>query len=400
MNIGSSGLMIDSASYAARQVEALGRIGSCLSDELATPRKLQGGDIVPISGSPRRTPPEHVVAAAQAALRETGYAPVRGTASLRRAIGQRVLDVTSVPIDSDSQVVVTNGAMQALHIILTALLNPDDEVIIPSPCFSYDGLVKLARGRPIYVPMRAEENFAWDMDRIDAAVGPRTKLLVVNTPVNPSGRVLTHEELVRLVDIAQRHDLLILADEAYDRLVFDGRKHESIYGVNGAAERTLLVQSATKTFAMGGWRVGWIVASPSFSAMFAKLVEWMMLASNHVAQAAVAAAIVGPQQWLEDLPLEFQVNRDRAVDALRNIEKLSFVVPQGGPFMLPDISALGFSGDEFAHLLIAEHGLRVTGGSFYDTPSRIRIPLGGTPEAIDETFRRLGQAVREQARRR
>ena len=161
----------------------------------------------------------------------------------------------------------------------------------------------------------------------------------------------------------------------------------------GMAERTLLVQSATKSFAMGAWRVGWIVASPVFTTVFARMIECMMLAVNHVAQAAVAAAIRGPQDWLQDLAAEFQGNRDLAVRLLGEVDGVSFVVPQGGPFLLPDVSGLGVAGDAFCERLIIEHGLRVNGGSYYNSPECIRIPFGGTHAAIEESFRRIQTAV-------
>ncbi|MCW7536778.1 aminotransferase class I/II-fold pyridoxal phosphate-dependent enzyme [Aquabacterium sp. A7-Y] len=373
----------------------LGRVGSCEADEMARPRKLKGGDIVPLSGSPRRPPPEHVLAAVEAAMRDTGYAPGRGVPALRQAIAARIEANTGVAPDPETQVVVTNGAMQALHVIMSALLAPGDEVIIPSPCFSYDGLVKLAKAQPVYVPMQADAEYAWDIDRIKQAITPRTKLLIVNTPVNPTGRVLSRDELMKLADVAQTHNILMVADEAYDRLVYDGREHTSLYSLDGMAERTLLVQSATKSFAMGAWRVGWVVAPPALTTIFAKMVEWMMLAANHVAQAAVAAALRGPDAWLHDLAAEFELNRDISVSLLRGIEGMPFVVPQGGPFLLPDVSALGVTGDEFAATLITEHGLRVTGGSYYNSPECIRIPFGGTREAIEETYFRIQAAVRK-----
>jgi aspartate/methionine/tyrosine aminotransferase len=361
---------------------------------MARPRKLSGLDIVPLSGSPRRPPPPHVLAAAEVAMRDTGYAPGRGVQGLRQAIAARVDAHTGVRPDPETQVVVTNGAMQALHVIMSALLAPGDEVIIPSPCFSYDGLVKLAGAQPVYVPMRVDAQYAWDFDRVKAAITPRTKLLIINTPMNPTGRVLSRADLIQLADIAHTHNLLVVSDEAYERLVYDDHEHLSIYGLDGMAERTLLVQSATKTFAMGAWRVGWVVAPPAFTTIFAKMVEWMVLAVNHVAQAATAAALSGPEDWLQDLAAEFQSNRDVSVDLLRSIEGVTFVVPQGGPFLLPDVSALGVGGDEFAETLITEHGLRVSGGSYYNAPDCIRIPFGGTHEAIEETFARIQAAVR------
>jgi aspartate aminotransferase len=380
-------------------IQALGRVGSCLSDELMRPRRAGGGDVVSVSGSPRRAPPPHVLEAARGALGETGYAPGRGMPRLQQAIAQRVHARSTVFIDPETQVVVTNGAMQALHVIMTALLAPGDEVVIPAPCFSYDGLVQLAGARPVHVPMSAGDGHAWDFDRLEAAIGPRTKLLVVNTPVNPTGHVLAREDLLRIGAIAHAHDLLVVADEAYDRLVYDGRRHVSLLGIAGMAERTLLVQSATKSFAMGAWRMGWIVAPPAYTTIFAKMIEWMMLAANHVAQAAVTAALTGPQDWLADLAAEFQDRRDLAVECAGRIDGLSFAVPRGGPFLLPDVSALGVSGDAFAERLITEHGLRVSGGSSYHAPDCIRVPFGGTREAIEETFRRIELAAQDLRRR-
>jgi aspartate/methionine/tyrosine aminotransferase len=372
---------------------ALERFGACEAEDLLRPRAQSGRDVVQLSGAPRLAPPEHVLVAAQAAMRETGYAHGRGLPVLRQAVARRVERNTGVAVDPDTQVVVTNGAMQALHVIMTALLGAGDEVIIPTPGFSYDGLVKLAGGCPVHVQMSLEDDWAWDMERIEAAVTPHTRLLMVNTPTNPTGRVLSVRETEQLAAIAQRHRLLVVVDEAYDRMVYDGREHHSIYSVPGMAERTLLVQSATKSFAMGAWRIGWLVAPPAFTEAFAKVVEWMMLAVNRVAQAAVEAALSGPQDWLADVGPHFQANRDLAVRLLRTVEGIRFSVPQGAPFLLPDVSALGVSGDEFAHTLITEHGVRITGGSYYHAPQCFRMPFGGTSDAIAECVRRVALAA-------
>lgn len=384
---------LDATQYTSQTIQELGRIGSCASDEIAKPRRLSGGDIVPLSGSPRCSPPDHVVSAVHRMMSETGYAPGRGLPDLKEAVAQRIRRSTSTEVDPETQVVVVNGGMQALHVVMLSLIDAGDEVVIPTPCYSYDGLVRLASGNPVYVPMLSESGYSWDLDRIRAAISPRTKLLVVNTPVNPTGRVLNHDELVGLVEIANEHDLLILADEAYDRLVYDGRSHESIMSIESAAARTVLVQSATKSFSLGAWRLGWIVAPSSFVDIFAKTVEWTMIAVSRAGQAAAAAAITGPHEWLDEMVLDFQQNRDVCVKHLNEFSELSFVQPQGGPFVLPDVSALELSGDDFAKILITEHGLRVTGGSYYHAPDCIRIPFGGTQEALDETFRRMRVAI-------
>jgi len=232
--------------FVCTDVQNLGRIGSCIADEMALPRKLRVEDTILISGAPRREPPEHVLEAAKSQLTATGYAPRRGMPKLQNAIAQRVERQTGQPVDASNQVVVMNGAMQALHIVMSSLLSNGDEVVIPTPSYSYDGLVRLAHGNPVYVPMSPHQDYKWDLDKIEAAITRKTKLLIVNTPVNPTGRVLSADELKHLVQIAQQHNLLIVADEAYDRLVYDDNQHVSIYGVEGAAERTLLVQSATK----------------------------------------------------------------------------------------------------------------------------------------------------------
>jgi aspartate/methionine/tyrosine aminotransferase len=372
----------------------LGRVGSCASDELAIPRQRAGKDFVPISGSPRIEPPQHVLEAAMGAMKATGYAPRRGAPALQKAVADRIERKTGVVVDPETQVVVSNGAMQALHIIMTAMLEPGDEVIIPIPSFSYEGLVQLAGGTPVPVEMPAEDDYAWDFDRLEAAVTPRSRMIIVNTPVNPTGRVLTRDELARLVRFAEAHDLLIVADEAYDRLIYDHNEHVCPYGIEGAAERTILVQSATKTFAMGAWRVGWIVSTPEYTNAFARMIEWMMLACGQISQAAVAAAITGPRDWLASMASDFQANRDLAIEALSTFDGVSYVVPQGGPFLLPDVSSTGLSGDDFAELLIQEYGLRVSGGSYYGAPRSIRVPFGGTPEAVRTTFERIEDALR------
>ncbi len=376
-------------------VQELPRVASRAADEWALHNKPEEGDFLALKPYPPLPTPLHIIRAAQEAAAHPYSAPGRGLLSLRRAISQQLSAECGVEFDPESEVLVTNGGMNALHIVFLTLLEPGDEVIVPCPCFFLEGLVQRLGARLVFVPMAEEHDFKWDVDRIEKVITPHSKVLLLNTPVNPTGHVLTREELQQIGKIADAHNICILSDESYDRLTYDGRKHLSPVAMPGGQERTVLIRSFTKSYVMPAWRVGYIVAQARLTEMFFKMFEWTNLYANHICQAAAAAAITGPQDWLAESASMLQATRDRVLAGIRGIEGLSCVTPEGGPFVFPNVSKLRVSGDTFTELLFRRFGVPAITGSAMQAPQCVRIPIGATGDTVDQLVSRLHKAAEQ-----
>jgi len=384
----------------AQRVREVPLVGSRVYEEEVLALKRQGKDILALSVQPVRDMPAHIIEAAAEAAKKPIYPPSRGLPELRQALAEMVGREIGGQIDPDREVLITNGAMQGQYVLMTALLDPGDEVIIPSPCFFFHPMVKIVGGKSVLVPM-AIDNFGYrlDLDRIEAAITPRTKFFLLNTPQNPTGYVVPRKDLERIKEMAEAHNLLIVSDESYERMVYDGRKHEMILSLPGMRERTILVRSFTKTFSMGAWRMGYLVAPEPILNACQKVIQWMNLTCNYVCQRAAWAAVVGPQDWLATVPAEFEANRNALYEVLLKIDGLSSFKPWGGPFAWINVSELAISSDEFCLDLLRSFGVLATAGQYFDAPDHIRIPFGGLPQTIAKLGERLAAAASKHLRK-
>jgi aminotransferase len=282
--------------------------------------------------------------------------------------------------------------MQALNITFRTILDPGDEVIIPTPCYYFQGCVALAGGVARYVPMQETEGYRWEIEPLEAAITPRTRALVVNSPTNPTGYMLTAREIDELAAMALRHNLIIVADESYDRLVFDGRSHLSLAAIPEVAEQTILIKSLTKSYAMPAWRVGYLVAPEAFVGPATRTIEWELLHCNHIAQAAAAAAIRGPQEHLLNMALEFQRARDQLLAGLVEYDEISCLPPQGGPFLFLNIQRI-FASSQAASDALLEVGVPTVPGWYCQSDAHVRMAMGASPPQLNEVIRRIGLAV-------
>jgi aspartate/methionine/tyrosine aminotransferase len=318
--------------------------------------------------------------------------PSRGLPALREAIAAHVAREGNLLLD-ETNVVVTNGAMQALNMVMRALLNPRDEVLLPAPCYFFDGVVRLAGGHPVLVPMEEQGGYAWDLDRIAAAITPRTKLLVISTPVNPTGYVPAPADMEALLALAARHNLLILSDESYNRLLYDGLSTASMAWLPGGQERTIIVQSMSKGFALHPWRVGYVVAPAALIPAFTKVLEWEVLQVNHICQAVALAALAGPQDWLAGVAAEFARLRDQLWPAVQATSALRCPRPQGGPFLFLSAPTTGWTSAQLSHWLLWEWGIPTTSGEYFHAPHHMRLAFGVSPAVLSELIGRLTAAA-------
>ncbi|MDQ3810525.1 MAG: aminotransferase class I/II-fold pyridoxal phosphate-dependent enzyme [Chloroflexota bacterium] len=361
------------------------------ADQLAALRSA-GTDVLELYGAPYWLPPEHVLRAAAENVADPEAAHSQGMPALRRAIADRLERENRLSADPETEILVTSAAMHGLYIAFTTLLDPGDEVLLHTPAFYFYGSIELAGGVPVYAPSSEEAGWAWDARRLEAALTPRTKLLVVNTPTNPTGYVATREDLEAVADVARRHDLVVVSDEAYDHMVYDGREHISIASLPGMKERTVTVCSFTKSYAMKQWRLGFMVApSPLLPAM-RKLLEWNLLECNHVAQHAGLAALTGAQGWVADIARRMERCRDLMLEGLAGSRGISFARPGGGPFLFLNVAGLGVDGAQFARTLLYEHGVPMDPGGPFGSTDHVRLLFGGEDHVVREAARRIRAA--------
>lgn len=365
-------------------------VGSRLLAAQVKAARRRGVDVLPLMPYAERPPSPEAVEAVVREIRLNREAPSRGLPELRQAVAERIGGEIGHPVDPEADVLITNGSMQALNLVFRAILDPGDEVIIPAPCYFFGGCVETAGGRPVHVPMEEAAGYAWDVERIAAAVTPRTVAIVVNTPVNPTGVVLGEDTLHAIADLAERHDLLIVSDESYDTMVYDGRRHVSCASIAGAARRTVLIRSFTKSYAMPAWRVGYIVGPRSIIDASTKALEWEQLHGSHVAQAGAAAAMHHPVYPGDSMAREFQQLRDVIHPFVAPGHPLHALEPAGGPFVFINVSEV-FDSSAQASAALLDAGIPTTAGHFCRSDLHVRMAFGASPDVLREAGRRIAE---------
>jgi aspartate aminotransferase len=380
----------------AHRAGIVSRVASREVSDRAGELSRQGVDVLPLLGWPSITPPDHLIQAATQAAASTTHPPSSGIPELKEALAGKLCSENGMHLHRpEGQIIITNGAFHALYICLATLLDPGDEVLLFSPSFFFDGIIGLIGGEAHYVPLDRNNGFGFDADALKAAVTKRTKVLLLNTPANPTGHVATLEELKAIMRVAEENDLLVISDESYERMVYDGLSHECIGALPGAESRVITVQSFTKAYAMPQWRVGYIVCPAHFYSHFVKTLEWMVLSCNHVAQRCAWAAVTGPGGWWKAVARDFERKRDIVCSGLDAIEGIQCVKPQGTPFIFPRVRDLGVSGTEFAKYVLENHGIPAVPGAAFQDDDHVRIPFGAEDGVLHDLVTRMTGAVKK-----
>ena len=334
--------------------------------------------------------------AAIAAIRadHSVYTRLDGTDELRRRIAAKMRDFNGIACDPEGEVVVSVGSTGAFVTACMAFVDPGDEVIVFSPFYSYHvNILKVCGATLRFVGMRPP-GWSFDRDELRRAFTARTKMIVVNTPSNPSGKVYTREDLSLIAELCQQHDALALTDEIYEYILYDGQKHLSLATLPGMADRTITLSGFSKTYAMTGWRLGYAVARRELAAKMALLNDLLSICAPSPLQYGVAAAFDLPPSYYAKMQADYQVKRDMTVAACREAGMEPFV-PQGAYYMLVDVARLGFADDqEAARVILDRAGVSVVpGSSFYADPadgrSQIRICWAKKMPDLEEACRRL-----------
>jgi aspartate aminotransferase len=327
---------------------------------------------------------------------QTRYTPPAGMKQLRQVIArqageQRGLDITP------SQVVVGPGAKPNLFFPALALIEPGDEVIYPNPGFpTYEAMIRIAGGKPIPVPLREENQFSFDLAAFGRLVNQRTKLVIINSPGNPTGGVMPMADLEEIARIAQNFDFWVMSDEIYSRLVYDRLRAPSIAALPGMMERTIIVDGFSKTYAMTGWRLGYGIMPAGLARVVELLLTHSVGCTAQFTQVAGIEALSGPQDKVDELVQVYQLRRDAIVDGLNQIPGVSCQRPQGAFYVFPNIKSLGLSSSEVADLLLEKAGVAVLSGSDFGTYGEgyLRLTYSNSIEKIERAIHQIAGALR------
>jgi aspartate aminotransferase len=356
--------------------------------------EAQGHSIIYLQiGEPDFDTPEHVREAAKRALDEgeTHYAPFAGIPALREAIAADVTARKGFAADP-SQVFVTVGGKGVMLYAILGLVDPGDEVLVPDPGYPiYESLVRFVGATPVPVAIRMANEFRLDIDELRSLVTDRTRGLVINSPANPTGGVLPRADIEAIAELAIKHDLWVLADEIYGRILYDGAEHVSIASLPGMAERTIVLDGFSKTFAMTGWRLGYAVVPPSLRDTYSQLIINTVSCAPTFAQVGAVAALTGPQADVEAMVREFKVRRDLVVDGLNAIDGIECRRPLGAFYAFPSIAGTGLSGAEMADRLLHEAGVCVLPGSAFGGfgVDHLRISYAASQANLAEALGRI-----------
>jgi aspartate/methionine/tyrosine aminotransferase len=360
--------------------------------------EAEGRSIVYLQiGEPDFDTPVNVREAAKRALDAgaTHYAPFAGIPELRQAIAEDAAARKGFPVDP-SQVFVTVGGKGVMVYAILGLIDPGDEVIVPDPGYPiYESLTRFIGATPVPIPIRQSHEFRLDVDELAGLITPRTRMLVINSPANPTGGVLTRDDVERIADLALRHDLIVLADEIYGRILYDGAEHVSIASLPGMAERTIVLDGFSKTFAMTGWRLGYAIVPPPLVGPFGTLIINTISCAPTFAQVGAVEALRGPQDAVDAMVVEFRARRDLVVDGLNAIPGIRCLRPQGAFYVFPDISATGLYGADLADRLLHEAGVCVLAGTAFGGlgTDHIRISYANSRENLTEALGRIRTVV-------
>ena len=375
-------------------------------DSLAKKLKADGKPVVSFgTGEPDFDTPQNIKSAAIQAIKagQTKYTPAAGLVPLRHAIAKRLMADTGVEYDY-SQIVVASGAKHSIFVALMCLLNPGDEVIVPAPYWvTYTESVAMAGGVPVVVNCDEASGFKMTPEQFEAAITPKTKLLILNNPSNPTGMFYNREELQALADICVKHDLYIMSDEIYYGLLYDGKEFTSVAALSEEIkERTIIVNGVSKSYAMTGWRIGYTASNKQLAKVMANYLSHSTSAPSTISQFASIEALTGDQTSIKVMHDEFEKRRDYIVERMNKIDGVSCIKPDGAFYVMMNMEKLVGrtlagrvinNGDDFAMAFLEGANVAVVPCSGFGAPMFVRWTYAASMENIKEGLDRLEKFV-------
>ena len=361
--------------------------------------EAQGKDIVHLEiGQPDFKTPVNVCQVAFQAMKDgqTGYSPPAGLPAFREVVADWVSRTRRVSVQPD-QVSVTPGAKPIIFFAVLACADDGDEVIYPDPGFPiYESVINFVGAKPVPLPLKESVDFRFRIEDLEAIVSDRTRLLIINSPQNPTGGVLTRSDLAMIAELAIKHNFYVLSDEIYSQLVYDG-DHQSILSIDGMQDRTILLDGHSKSYAMTGWRLGYSVSTKLLADQFAKLMVNSNSCTATFTQIAGIEAMQNSQGFVNQMWLEFKTRRDFLVRGLNDIEGISCIMPSGAFYTFPNVTGIPMTCAEFADYLLTEAGVALLPGSSFGMfgDGYLRMSYASSIDNIQEALIRIDKAVSE-----
>jgi aminotransferase len=362
--------------------------------------EARGGDVITLGrGEPDIPTPQHIVQAAKDALDAgyTTYTNPAGLPALREAIAEKFRQDNGLEYDPTSQIIVTTGAQEALAIVMQTLLDPGDEVLLAAPFYmAYEANIVLAGGVPVAVPTRESDDFQMHATEVEQRLTDRTKLLAIVSPSNPTAAALTRETLEGLADVARRHDLAVLSDELYEKVVYDDFEHVSIAALDGMYDRTIVINGFSKAYSMTGFRVGYMAGPKDYIAAALEPRHSLTISTPTPSQYAALAALTGPQDHLAPMMAAYTRRRDMMAAAFDELG-VTYSLPKGAFYFWANVGGAGVPSFEFCRRAVTDHGILFFPGSMYGPEGEgyIRISFLAPEEQLEEALRRFAAVYRE-----
>jgi len=390
--------------------ERMSRLGTETAfDVLVKARALeaQGRDVVHLEiGEPNFDTPQNIRDAACKAINSgyTHYGPAQGLPEFREAIAKYISESRGMDVSID-EIVVTPGAKPIMFFGIMACVDEGDEVIYPNPGFPiFESVINFVGAKPVPVPLKEEVDFRFDLDALRDSVSDKTRMIIINSPQNPTGGFLLKSDLEAIAELAIKHDAIVMSDEVYSQIIYDDAKHESIAALPGMKERTIIIEGHSKTYAMTGWRLGYGVMPLGYGVMPADLAEQiakLMVNSNSctaaMVQMAGLEALTGPQDETKAMVAELKRRRDVIVSGVNAIEGITCKNPLGAFYVFPNVTDMPMSSDEFAEHLLQKYAVATLSGTAFGEygDGYLRLSYAGSMESINKGLERIAKAVAE-----
>jgi aminotransferase len=349
-------------------------------------------------GEPDFPTPQHIVEAAMEAVKKgyTRYTPNAGLMEFRQACADKLRKENRIEANPETEIIATVGGMGALSVALLTIVNPCEEVMFPNPGFaSYEAQILLAGGKPVSYPTIEEGSCNINLDELQKTVSKKTKVIIINSPANPTGAVFNRKQLEKIAQIAIENDLLVISDEAYEAIIYPGAKHISIASLPGMKERTISIFTFSKTHCMTGWRIGFACANEMVVSNMTKLQEHIAAHPASISQMAAVAALQGPNEHVNKMVKEYLERRDIIVRELNEIHGIECLKPQGAFYVFPSVRAFNISSSDFAMRILEKSKVIIVPGTAFGSNGEgyIRISYATSREKIAEATARIKRTL-------